>query len=106
MIPASPDQVQQRSAVTLEQAPVGRPFVLDRVQAPPAPGEADVDDLATTLAAEGIVPGVAVTPERRMPFGGPIVVRVGRARVALGRSVARRLVVVPATQDGLRDPGR
>jgi Fe2+ transport system protein FeoA len=56
--------------------------------------------LADQLATEGIVVGGLLTPERRLPLGGPVVVAVGRARVALGRDVARRLIVRAVATDG------
>lgn len=40
------------------------------------------------LAGEGIRPGADLTVSAAAPFGGPLVVLVGRARVALARSVA------------------
>ena len=45
------------------------------------------------LAGEGIRPGVEVSVSAAAPFGGPVVVIVGRARVALARSVARTVDV-------------
>jgi Fe2+ transport system protein FeoA len=50
---------------------------------------------AGPLADVGIVPGCAITIERSLPFGGPIVLRLGTARVAIGRSVARSVLVEP-----------
>jgi len=45
------------------------------------------------LAAEGLAPGDRVVVEERLPLGGPIVVRVGRARLALARRVAAAIRV-------------
>jgi len=50
---------------------------------------------AGAVAAEGIVPGAVIAVERRIALGGPIVVRLGRARLALARGVARQIVVEP-----------
>lgn len=47
------------------------------------------------LAAEGIVAGVEIEVESAVPFGGPLVVRVGRARLALAREAARAVEVEP-----------
>ncbi len=55
-------------------------------------------DHEATLAREGIEPGSDVVVEASAPFGGPIVVRVGRARLALARSVARTVAVEAATR--------
>jgi Fe2+ transport system protein FeoA len=51
-----------------------------------------------SLAPEGIDVGVGVSVERRLALGGPLIVRVGRARVAVARSVAAGVVVVPADE--------
>jgi Fe2+ transport system protein FeoA len=51
----------------------------------------DVDE----LLAEGLVTGTVVTPESRAPFRGPVIVRVGRARVAVAQAVASRVLVEP-----------
>ena len=62
------------------------PGVVVRVVAVPAP-EAD------RLAAEGLHRGDLVEVEARLPLGGPVVVRLGRARVALARQVAAQIAV-------------
>ncbi len=48
---------------------------------------------AERLAAEGLHVGDVIEVEARMPLGGPIVVRLGRARVALARQVAAGILV-------------
>ena len=57
-----------------------------RVLAVP-PGDAD------RLAAEGLHPGDDLELEASLPFGGPVVVRLGRARVAIARRVAAGILV-------------
>ncbi len=52
-------------------------------------------DEVERLAAEGLHRGDMVEVETRLPLGGPVVVRIGRARVALARRVAARIVVQP-----------
>jgi len=52
-------------------------------------------DEAERLAAEGLHRGDVIEVETRLPLGGPVVVRIGRARVALARRVAARIVVRP-----------
>jgi len=47
------------------------------------------------LSRLGIVPGVEVKVVSRAPVGGPVLVEVNGARVALGRGVARKVVVEP-----------
>lgn len=47
------------------------------------------------LEALGILPGRILVVERCAPFGGPVMVRVGEARYALGRTVADQILVEP-----------
>jgi oxygen-dependent protoporphyrinogen oxidase len=53
------------------------------------------DPYRKVLAGEGVRPGVRVTVASAAPFGGPVVLDVGRARVAVGRSVAATVDVAP-----------
>ncbi|MEW5990621.1 MAG: protoporphyrinogen oxidase [Chloroflexota bacterium] len=55
-------------------------------------------DHAAELALEGVVPGTIVAVASRAPLGGPLVVGVGRARVAVARSVASTVAVEPAPE--------
>jgi len=45
------------------------------------------------LALEGLLPGTAVAVASRSPLGGPLVVGIGRARIAVARSVASKISV-------------
>jgi ferrous iron transport protein A len=45
------------------------------------------------LGREGIRAGVIVGVETIAPFGGPVIVAVGRARVALARRIAEAIEV-------------
>ena len=47
------------------------------------------------LAPEGIDVGVHLSIERRLALGGPVIVRMGGARLALSRSLARGVFVEP-----------
>lgn len=47
------------------------------------------------LAAEGLHAGERLEVEVRLPLGGPVVVRVGRARIAIARAVAAGILVEP-----------
>lgn len=51
------------------------------------------------LEAEGITPGVLLEIETRQPLGGPVVVRAGRARLALALQIARAILVEPVASD-------
>jgi DtxR family Mn-dependent transcriptional regulator len=50
------------------------------------------------LAVLGLLPNVEIEIENQAPFGGPVMVRVGRAHYALGRDLAAR-IWVKETQD-------
>jgi Fe2+ transport system protein FeoA len=47
------------------------------------------------LEQEGVVAGVEVTVERRVGMGGPVIVRLGRARLAIARATAAGVEVEP-----------
>ena len=97
----SPDE-----AIFLDRAAIGTPVVLEAIDGPASSPSGSDRDVSMVLGAEGIIPGVELTPERRLPFGGPVVVRVGRTRVALARSVARRLLVRERRPDATAEDGR
>ncbi len=48
------------------------------------------------LATLGLLPQAAIQVEERAPFRGPLLVKVGGARYALGRDVADGIIVTPA----------
>ncbi|MGQ9677434.1 MAG: metal-dependent transcriptional regulator [Chloroflexota bacterium] len=52
------------------------------------------------LASLGLVPGAQVTVAERAPFSGPLLVCVGRARYALGRSIASKIKVAREREPG------
>ncbi|MGE5262298.1 MAG: metal-dependent transcriptional regulator [Acidobacteriota bacterium] len=47
------------------------------------------------LATLGLLPDVEIQVENKVPMGGPVMVRVGRAHYALGRDLASRIWVTP-----------
>ena len=55
--------------------------------------EREEPELLKSLATLGLLPQTKVEVEERAPFGGPILVRVGSARYALGRKVAAHVLV-------------
>ena len=69
--------------ISLADLPLG---ARSRVVAVP-PGE------VARLAAEGLHRGDTLEVDVVLPLGGPVVVRLGRARVAIGRSVAAGILV-------------
>jgi Fe2+ transport system protein FeoA len=50
----------------------------------------------TELEREGVLPGSVVVVVARTPLGGPVVVELGRTRLALSADVARQVVGRPA----------
>lgn len=55
--------------------------------------EREDPELLTRLATLGLLPHAAIEVEAIAPFAGPVLVRVGSARYALGREVAARVLV-------------
>ncbi len=55
--------------------------------------EREEAELLKYLASLGLLPQTKVEVEEVAPFGGPILIRVGDARYALGRNVASRIFV-------------
>ena len=47
------------------------------------------------LAQRGIRPGARVRVQRKAPLGGPVMIDVQGSSVAIARTLARRIVVVP-----------
>ena len=87
-IPARDGTVAEESGVGLDSlGPGARARVLSISREDP--------DLLTYLSSLGLLPGTDVRIETAAPFGGPLLVRVGRARYALGREVASVITVDP-----------
>lgn len=82
-----------RTVITLVQLPVGSIALVAAVGAEHGPA----------LAREGLGPGTTVTVDAVAPFGGPLLLGVGRARLAVARSVAATVEVVPSGPAALRD---
>ena len=80
---ACPREPKRRSLAELE---VGESGTISRVSE-------EQSDLLHYLASLGLLPETKVKVESVAPFGGPLLVRVGRARYALGQEVARKILV-------------
>lgn len=78
------------SLVRLDRLPVG---VEARVLDVPPPYRSE-------LAGEGLRAGRTVRVTGRAPFGGPVLLLVGRARLAVSRAVAAGIVVETAMERG------
>lgn len=84
-IPAGIAGMDASPPITLARLPVG---ARSRVVAVPA-------EDAERLAAEGLHRGAVLEVELVLPLGGPVVVRLGRARIAVARRVAGEILVEP-----------
>lgn len=85
-IPATDGSVRAETGTPLTHVPAGGRSTVLRI-------EREEPDVLRHLAALGILPGTEVAVEEVAPLGGPLLVRVGGARYALGRKVAARIVV-------------
>jgi Fe2+ transport system protein FeoA len=72
-------------SLPLSKALVGWRRVVIRVSGPDQP----------ELEREGVLPGSVVVVAARTPLGGPLVVEVGRARLALSAKVAAQIETRP-----------
>jgi oxygen-dependent protoporphyrinogen oxidase len=72
-----------RPRLTVDGLPIGREATVVGID--PEHGE--------DLALEGLHPGTEVTVASRAPLGGPLVVGIGRARIAVARKVAAGIAV-------------
>ena len=75
-----------RAAVPLHRLKPGATGIISRIEK----GE---PELLKYLATLGLLPQTNVEVEEVAPFGGPILVRVGASRYALGRKVASKILV-------------
>jgi Fe2+ transport system protein FeoA len=74
-------------SVPLSRVPVGWRRVIEAVDGP---------DRAE-LEREGVLPGSVVVVTARTPLGGPVIVDLGRARLALSAAVAAQVATRPLT---------
>lgn len=75
-----------RDTVSLAETPVGQRFAVAGVT---GSGRAE-------LEREGVLPGSILVVVARTPLGGPVVVELGRTRLALSADVARQVAGRPA----------
>jgi Fe2+ transport system protein FeoA len=81
-------RVPADASVPLDRLGVGTSAIVTRVEREDA-------DLLRYLATLGLLPDTKIAIEEIGALGGPIVVRVGSARYALGRKVAAQIRVRP-----------
>jgi len=85
-IPSADGALAVEHGTPLHRLKPGRSGIILRV-------EREEPELLKSLATLGLLPQTKVEVEERAPFGGPILVRVGSARYALGRKVAAHVLV-------------
>lgn len=72
---------------TLEQAALGLPVRVSGIDGG--------HEVRSRLATMGLLPGVILSVLQRGPLGGPVLIEVDGTRIALGRGVARKVLVEP-----------
>lgn len=85
-IPAADGAVAAERGTTLDRLKPGQRGTILRI-------EREAPELLRYLATLGLLPRTELEVEEIAPFGGPILVRVGSARYALGREVAAHVLV-------------
>jgi len=85
-IPAGAGPPPSGAARPLDRVPAGRRAWIQQIVQEEA-------SLLRYLASLGLLPGAEIHVEEVAPLGGPILVRLGEARYALGRDVAANILV-------------
>ncbi|MBI3989724.1 MAG: metal-dependent transcriptional regulator [candidate division NC10 bacterium] len=88
-IPSTEGALHAEAAVPLHRLNQGKAGVILRI-------EKEEPALLKYLATLGLLPETKVEVEEVAPFGGPILIRVGGSRYALGRKVASKIFVKEA----------
>jgi DtxR family Mn-dependent transcriptional regulator len=84
-IPGS-DGIEAQPTRSLDTTPAGTQVRIEQITEEEAA-------LLRYLASLGLLPKAQLTVEEVAPFGGPLLVRVGGARYAIGRDVAAKILV-------------
>lgn len=85
-IPSADGTLQGETGVPLHRLRPGQSAIILRI-------EREERELLRYLATLGLLPQTKVEVEEVAPFGGPLLIRVGDARYALGRKVAAKIRV-------------
>ncbi len=94
-IPAADGSVRAPATRTLDRVPAGARVRIAQIVEEEAA-------LLRHLASLGLLPHAELSVEEAAPFGGPLLVRVGEARYAIGREIAAKILVaevIPNRQD-------
>ncbi|MCL5736887.1 MAG: metal-dependent transcriptional regulator [Actinobacteria bacterium] len=86
VIPTADGEIAKEADQKLAEVSAGQKCVISFVSD-------EQPELLRYLASLGLLPETPVCVEEVAPFNGPLLVRVGRARYALGRDVARKVFV-------------
>ena len=102
-IPTTDAPVPPNAAQRLDRVPAGRRAWIQQIVQEEA-------SLLRYLASLGLLPGAEIHVEEVAPLGGPLLIRLGGARYALGRDVAAKILVQeervrPDAQPTPRGPG-
>jgi DtxR family Mn-dependent transcriptional regulator len=85
-IPSAEGVVAAERATPLHRLRSGQGGTIVRI-------EREEPEMLKYLAALGLLPGMKIEVDEVAPFGGPLLVRVGASRYAIGRQVAARILV-------------
>jgi DtxR family Mn-dependent transcriptional regulator len=85
-IPGADGTIVAETATPLHRLRPGQSGTILRI-------EREEPEVLRYLAVLGLLPGIDVEVEEVAPLGGPIIVRTGASRYALGRKVASRILV-------------
>jgi len=85
-IPAGAGPPPSGAARPLDRVPAGRRAWIQQIVQEEA-------SLLRYLASLGLLPGAEIQVEEVAPLGGPVLIRLGEARYALGRDVAAKVLV-------------
>ena len=85
-IPSADGALRRDSAIPLDRFKPGMAGTIVRI-------EPEEGDLLRYLAVLGLIPQARLEVGEVAPFGGPVLIRLGRAEYALGRDVASKIFV-------------
>ncbi len=86
-IPSVDGVITEQETRALPEVPSGETVTIVRV-------DTEVGEHLRWLADNGLVPGAVVSVVEQQPFSGPVIVRRGRTRQAIGRELAGHLLCV------------
>lgn len=85
-IPSASGIFHTKAAMPLSKLGIGKKGVILRI-------EKEEQEILKYLASLGLLPNTKVEIEEVAPFGGPLIVRVGSSKYAIGRKIAAKIFV-------------